>query len=130
MRTPAIEITVGQTSSYKKALEAKLRELLGASCEREEISIQYLADPLDQIRSSVDREMTLRRLDHQAHLIREVETALTKMDEGFYGLCEECEERISQKRLNAIPWARLCIACQGRCEAAARTEHPTLSDAA
>jgi RNA polymerase-binding protein DksA len=43
--------------------------------------------------------------------LEEVERALRKMDEGTYGLCENCGKEIAQPRLEAIPTARFCIDC-------------------
>ncbi len=44
--------------------------------------------------------------------LREVERALDKMDRGTYGACERCGQPIAPERLEAIPWARLCISCK------------------
>jgi RNA polymerase-binding transcription factor DksA len=65
--------------------------LLGVSREREELRIEYLADPLDQVRSSTDREMAVRRFDYQARLIHGTQSAFAKIETGTYGLCEQCE---------------------------------------
>ena len=45
-------------------------------------------------------------------LQREIKDALDRIEEGGYGACAECDELISLKRLEAIPWARYCISCQ------------------
>ncbi len=45
-------------------------------------------------------------------LLREIADALHRMDIGQYGVCPECEEPISSKRLDAVPWARYCVTCQ------------------
>ena len=42
----------------------------------------------------------------------DINLALEKIEEGTYGLCESCSEPISRKRLKALPFARLCIACK------------------
>jgi DnaK suppressor protein len=46
--------------------------------------------------------------------LRDVEHALAKFDQGTYGNCERCGGAISMERLEAIPWARLCITCKQR----------------
>jgi DnaK suppressor protein len=46
--------------------------------------------------------------------LAEVEDALTKLDQGTYGICERCEQPISAARLEARPAARWCIACASR----------------
>jgi RNA polymerase-binding transcription factor len=46
----------------------------------------------------------------------QLDEALRRLDEGTYGVCEDCEEPISPARLRALPFARRCIACQEQCE--------------
>jgi DnaK suppressor protein len=45
-------------------------------------------------------------------LLREVSDALRRIEHDSYGVCLECEEAISPKRLDAVPWARYCVTCQ------------------
>ncbi len=53
---------------------------------------------------------TATRIDMK--LLREISDALHRIDLGQYGVCLECEEPISTKRLDAVPWARYCVTCQ------------------
>jgi DnaK suppressor protein len=46
----------------------------------------------------------------------EVEAALDRLETGSYGLCERCDQAIDPARLKALPWARLCLACQRHLE--------------
>ena len=45
-------------------------------------------------------------------LLREISDGLQRIEQGNYGVCLECEEPISVKRLEAVPWARYCVTCQ------------------
>ncbi len=103
--------------ALRPALESKLNELLRIAHNRDDLQIEPLADPLDQVIASTDREMAVRKLDHQVRLIRDLEFALARIKSGDYGRCEICAEPISRKRLNAIPWATRCVVCQSREEA-------------
>jgi len=47
-------------------------------------------------------------------VLREIEDALDRLREGTYGTCMDCGIAISQKRLEAVPWARYCVTCQER----------------
>jgi hypothetical protein len=60
---------VSEFMQQKTALEAKLNELLGASSRIEDLQIQSFADPLDQIKSNLDREIAINQLDVRAHLV-------------------------------------------------------------
>ncbi len=59
-------------------------------------------------------ETYMRELDggleeNAEHLLLEIEDALGRIDEGTYGTCEACGKPIGEDRLQAVPWARLCI---------------------
>ena len=101
----------------KKALQRKLHELLRSPGQREELQIEHFADPIDQVKSNADREIATQQVDLQARRIREIRAALDKIENDGYGFCEQCEEPIGRKRLDAVPWAGLCVACQSRAEA-------------
>jgi DnaK suppressor protein len=45
-------------------------------------------------------------------LLREIQDALRRIQQGSYGICHRCEEPISGKRLDAVPWAKFCVPCQ------------------
>jgi DnaK suppressor protein len=130
METKVTNIEEADLRRRKDSLQATLKELQGASRERDELRVEALADPLDQIRSNTDREMTIHRLDQQAQLIRAVEVALAKIELGTYGLCEDCEEPMPRKRLDAIPWAPLCVACQSKAETMGGASRASFEDAA
>jgi DnaK suppressor protein len=130
MTQKIVGILMHQAASRKRALELKLRELVGASHMLDELQIERLADPLDQIQSHSEREIAIHRLDHQAQLIHAIESAIAKISTGEYGVCENCEEPISSKRLDAVPWATMCVACQSEAETATRHEAFTFQDAA
>src|SRR5689334_22658940 len=90
-------------------LETKLKEAFRSSLDREALEIEPLADPVDQVCSGVNREMTVKRLNQNARLIQDLRLAVDKVHSEEFGICEHCEEPIGEQRLNAIPWARLCL---------------------
>ena len=130
MTTPIIAITAGETKQRREALESRLKDLTRAAGLREALHIEHLADPVDQIQSSTQREVALQRLDQQSRLIQEIRSALERIDSGAYGLCEKCEESIPRKRLDAVPWARLCVRCQSEIEARSPVQAPEFLEAA
>lgn len=56
-------------------------------------------------------ENTLGLMDSERKLLVEIEDALGRIEDGSYGICENENEPIPKARLNAIPWARYCVAC-------------------
>jgi DnaK suppressor protein len=100
----------------RQMLESRLKE---AGCSRglsDSIHVQQFADPVDMTQESAERELTVHLLDRESVLARRLRSAIDRIKDGAYGICLECEEEISPKRLNAIPWAELCIHCQERAD--------------
>ena len=78
-----------------------------------------LLDLADRATESYTREFLYRLSDGDREQIRRVDDALDRLEEGSYGKCEDCDEKIPPARLKAIPWALLCIECQEKVEAGA-----------
>ena len=96
---------------FKKRLLEKQRQLadeVGRTAlygkDQEDDSIKDLGD---QANTAYNREFFFDR-----RLLRDVVSALQKLDDGGFGACERCGEAISEKRLEALPFARYCIDCQ------------------
>jgi len=116
-------MTKNELNKYKQLLETKQTELAGGLRNREGIAIEKTADALDEVQLAGERELAIRNLDRESNLLRNVRSALGRMADGSYGVCLHCEEDISPKRLNAVPWTAYCIKCQ---EAADRHEFETV----
>ena len=99
MANQATTIRAAEAKRRKAALESKLKDLFGVSRERDGLQIEYLADPIDQVKLGTDREITVQCLDQEACLIHDIRSALVKIEKGAYGMCEHCEEPIPRKRL-------------------------------
>jgi DnaK suppressor protein len=96
----------------RRALELKQKELLAGSSDREEILIENAAEEFDRLQQQLNREVAIRNLDRESRLLKEVQKALGRAEEGTLGICLRCEEEIPEKRLKAVPWAAYCIGCQ------------------
>jgi len=112
--------TAAETKRRQRILETKLADLLDSPLAREELRVDSEPDSLDRVRSNADRDMAVQLLNRDNRLLRDVQSAIIRIKEGTYGLCAQCEEPIPSKRLEAVPWARLCIACQAKAEATAQ----------
>ncbi len=104
---------------YKAVLEARKAQIDASLRNRDEIAIEKTADAIDEVQLAGERELAIRNLDRESILLRNVRAALGRIEDGSFGTCLHCEEEISPKRLNAVPWAPYCIRCQ---EAADRHE--------
>ena len=105
-------MTKTEVNKYREILEAKQAELAQVLRNRDGITIEKSPDALDEVQNAAERELAIRNLDRESNLLRNVRAALHRIDEGMFGVCLHCEEDISPKRLNAVPWAPYCIACQ------------------
>ena len=74
------------------------------------------SDPMDKATLEADRSFIIRIRDRETKLIRKIEKSLRRIDEGTFGVCDECGEEISIKRLKARPVTTYCIDCKNRME--------------
>ena len=73
-------------------------------------------DIADRASSSYQKEFLFARSNNDRQFLQMVERALSSIAEGSYGECEQCGNPINERRLEAVPWARHCIACQEKLE--------------
>jgi len=73
-------------------------------------------DPTDRANLETDRNFLLRIRDRERKLILKIKEALARIDDGTFGICEECGEEISEERLKARPVTTLCIECKTKAE--------------
>ncbi len=71
-----------------------------------------LADEVDLASSETDQAINLKLKDRERILLRKIDKALKKIEEGEYGICESCGDEIGLKRLEARPVTDLCIRCK------------------
>ncbi len=79
-------------------------------------SNELFADPADRASAESDRSFTLRIRDRERRLIRKIQAAIQRIEDGSFGDCEECGEDIGVPRLKARPVTKLCINCKSRQE--------------
>jgi DnaK suppressor protein len=103
-------------ASYQRLLENKAEEVSRSmSAQKAAQVVARLDVPSDEGDLSQQHHeewIFLNRNSIDMKLLREISDALRRMEQGNYGTCLECEEPISIKRLNAVPWARYCVTCQ------------------
>ncbi len=63
-----------------------------------------------------DQDFTIGLIENSEEIVREIDAALKRIDDGKFGVCEGAGCDIGKNRLKAIPWARLCINCQREAE--------------
>ena len=105
---------------FKKLLTEQLESLLqqadGAARNLKD-SADSMPDPTDRATYEMVLGFQLRIKDRESRLIKKILEALDRIEDGSYGICEECEEEIAIRRLKARPVTTLCIRCKAKQEA-------------
>jgi DnaK suppressor protein len=101
-----------ELSAFSKTLHRQQSELGAGKQNREALTLETSPDELDRIQHASDRDYAIGNLERNSGRLREVRSALRRIDAGSFGICVECDTNISLKRLAAVPWASSCITCQ------------------
>jgi DnaK suppressor protein len=106
---------------FRKLLEERrdqLRQSMNRSEEegREAQTADSAQDLADRASSAYQKEFLFVRSSNERQFLRMVEHALSHIADGSYGECDICGGHINERRLEAVPWARYCIACQEKME--------------
>src|SRR3954447_6055378 len=100
--------------------EQILKQLNEELKEGKESALDEGMDTYDLASEERDREINLILSDRDRDKLQAIEDALERINDGSYGICEMCEEEIAPERLEALPFTRLCVTCQGETEKEAK----------
>jgi len=103
------------SSEYEHLIKSINRSRLAAK----EIKLENTEDEGDLATISHERDLLINLHESDYTHLRRVQEAMKAVDRGQYGECVRCGEDINEKRLEAVPWATMCIRCQEEKE----TEH-------
>jgi DnaK suppressor protein len=112
-------LTKKELDKYKKQLLTLRDELGGRIRERAStarVDENDLIEEMDQANRATEEAFNMRLLDKEVKLLREIDYALQKFDEGTYGICEGTDEQISRARLDARPWTRYSVSYKEQLE--------------
>ena len=103
-----------ELSRYRDILERKRDELLASAPLRQPTTEpgSKSGDWIDQSSQESDLHVHLAMKQTDTKVLRAIEEAIHRMDQGTYGICMDCEEEIKSLRLDAVPWTRVCINCK------------------
>jgi len=99
-----------------KRRDALRKALAGDLSLLKELRAQASGDVVDAALDSVQDEISSQLAEVESRELARIENALERMREGKYGICEGCGNNIPMARLNALPYATLCIKCQREVE--------------
>ena len=105
-------------AKYKKLLLEEKQRIINNSKNALQnelaLSPDDLPDETDLAASEVNQNLVFKLRDRERQLLSKIDQALLRIDDGSFGTCEECEEPIEPRRLEARPVSTLCIACKER----------------
>ena len=105
-------MTKTEVNRLRAVLTARIAELERFTRHRDGIAIERSADQLDEIQAASQRALVVFNLDREFNQLQNARAALRRIQEGSFGICQECDQDIHPKRLAAVPWATFCIRCQ------------------
>jgi DnaK suppressor protein len=104
-----------QIAKFKKVLlEEKERIMNNNSKSLDDIKVDAddLPDETDLAQSEINQNLAFKLRDRDRLLLSKINEALSKIEDGTFGVCEDCEEPIEIRRLEARPISTLCISCK------------------
>lgn len=108
-------LSAKKTEFFKHLLETRIAEvertLRTAERDVRAMAVKH-ADPADQAASEYERQGLAHEMVTARQTLKGLKDALSALRQGRFGECADCGGEIEAKRLEAIPWARYCIACQ------------------
>ena len=125
-------MTEKQKQSYRQALQDLAARLRGEVSGLRESAMRGVGGeasgnlsntPLhlaDLGSETCEQEITVGLLQNEEQLLAAINAALQRLDKGTFGKCEQCGQPIPEERLNAVPYATRCVACQAKAEQATR----------
>ncbi len=107
------KMLIGKRQEIIKEIEGSLGQSLTEDQQRR---LESARDVGDQALMDLERELGISLMEMRNRRRQSIDEALTRLHEGTYGICAECGVEISEKRLQAVPFAKLCVECQSRAE--------------
>jgi DnaK suppressor protein len=105
---------------FRETLLQKKQEILEAYNKNKtygkEADEEGAQDIADKASNSYTKEFLFSLSNAERELVNQVDEAIGRIDDRRFGVCASCEDEMNLKRLEAVPWARLCISCQEKQE--------------
>ncbi len=106
--------------AFRERLLQKKQEILAAYNKNKSYGMEAdgeaTQDIADKAANSYTKEFLFSLSNTERELLQVLDEALVRIDSRRFGVCASCEEDMNLKRLEAVPWARLCLSCQEKQE--------------
>lgn len=113
------ELKPAEIKKFQTLLLVKLNNILGNVTSMETEALRRDRSDLSNMPTHMadlgtdnyEIENILGLMDSERKILLEINDSLNRIEDSTYGICENCGNQIPKQRLNAIPWARYCVAC-------------------
>jgi RNA polymerase-binding transcription factor len=106
-------MTKRQEKRFRRDLETTRGDLVRQlRLRRETLAVDDGGDRMDRVCRMEERNSTTKDVSRLTELLHSVEEALERLNEGSFGTCADCGRDLPAKRLEIVPWARLCVSCK------------------
>ncbi|HBX43435.1 MAG TPA: molecular chaperone DnaK [Deltaproteobacteria bacterium] len=95
-----------------KMREELVRDIARRSKATAVSGVSDIGDILDSVSEERTRELDMILTDREKQKLKQIDDALDRIEEGTYGLCEECGIKIPRARLRVVPFAKYCVECK------------------
>ena len=107
-------------NAFREKLLTKKQEILETFTKNKSYGMEADGEPsqdiADKAANSYTKEFLFSLSNSERQLLQQVDDALSRIETRRYGVCASCEDTLNLKRLQAVPWATLCISCQEKQE--------------
>lgn len=107
------QMLMGKRQEIIREIEGNLGQSLTEDQQRR---LESARDVGDQALMDLDRELGISLMEMRNRRRQAIDESLNRLRDGTYGMCAECGIEISEKRLQAVPFAKLCVECQSKAE--------------
>ena len=109
-----------KVKAFREKLQEKKQQILETFTKNKSYGMEADGEPsqdiADKAANSYTKEFLFSLSNSERRLLQQVDDALSRIEDKSYGTCASCESSLNLKRLQAVPWATLCIDCQEKQE--------------
>ena len=121
MNTKSLNLYKEQLLALRARLRGDVNQMAGIVLEKAlmQTNGKTSAMPIamaDVVTDNFEQDFTLGLMQNKDRILRQIEESLERIEDGVYGICEKCNAKIPSARLNAIPYAILCVKCASQRE--------------
>lgn len=110
MSTKNVIRSKNKLSKFRTLFVQKRKEILD-SIKNQETELDTDGDDVDQIQGSIISDMNDKLSKREILMLEKLDAAISKIDSGTFGTCDDCGEAIGEKRLLALPGCEFCVEC-------------------